>query len=95
LLAGVVSEFPRRYISHIHVRSLAVLFKSVDDEMMSQLPRGLRMDVQDRMAALDEPSSSQVLAASHHIFPVVFTQSFNLDIENVVFAVSADVGSAL
>jgi hypothetical protein len=59
LSAGVVSEFTRRYINHIHVRSLAVLFKSVDDELLSQVlgkfPRGLRMDVQDRMAAIDEP----------------------------------------
>jgi hypothetical protein len=35
------------------------LFKSVDDELLSQVlgkfPRGLRMDVQDRMAAIDEP----------------------------------------
>jgi hypothetical protein len=53
------------------------------------------MDEQDRMAALDKPSSSQVLAASYHIFPVVFNQSFNFDTENVGFAVSADVGSAL
>ena len=98
LSAGVVSEFTRRYINHIHVRSLAVLFKSVDDELLSQVlgkfPRGLRMDVQDRMAAIDEPSSRQVLAASHHILAAVFTQCFDPDLEDVGFAVSADVGSA-
>ena len=98
LSAGVVSEFTRRYINHIHVRSLAVLFKSVDDELLSQVlgkfPRGLRMDVQDRMAAIDEPSSRQVLAASHHILAAVFTRCFDPDLEDVGFAVSADVGSA-
>jgi hypothetical protein len=98
LSAGVVSEFTRRYINHIHVRSLAVLFKSASaeelQETLAKFPRGLRMDVQDRMAAIDEPSSRQVLAASHHILAAVFTQCFDPDLEDVGFAVSADVESA-
>ena len=97
LSAGVVSEFTRRYINHIHVRSLAVLFKSADSELLSQVlakfPRGLRMDVQDRMVAIEEPSSRQVLAASHHILAAVFTQCFDPDLEDVGFAISADIGS--
>jgi len=53
------------------------------------------MDVQDRIMALDDPSASRGLAALQHIFPAFFTKSFNLDIENFGFAISADVGSAL
>lgn len=98
LSAGMVSEFTRRYINHIHVRSLAVLFKLADSELSSEVlpkfPRGLRMDVQDRMMAIEEPSSRQVMAASHHILAAVFTQCFDPDLEDVGFAVSADVGSA-
>ena len=52
------------------------------------------MDEQDRMAALDKPSSSQVLAASHHILAAVFTQCFDPDLEDIVFAALADVGFA-
>lgn len=63
-------------------------------QVLGKFPRGLRMDVQDRMAAIDEPSSRQVLAASHDILTAVFTQCFDPDLEDVGFAVSADVGSA-
>lgn len=70
LSAGAVSEFTRRYINRIHVRSLAVLFKSVDDELLSQVlgkfPRGLQMDVQDRMAAIDEPLEKGVGCLASH-----------------------------
>tara|TARA_B100001250_G_scaffold153146_1_gene131523 strand:+ start:121 stop:282 length:162 start_codon:yes stop_codon:yes gene_type:complete len=53
------------------------------------------MDVQDRIMALDDPSASKGLAALQYIFLAVFIKSFNLDIENFGFAISADVGSAL
>lgn len=53
------------------------------------------MDVQDRMMALDDPSGSKGPAALQHIFLAVFIKSFNLDIANFGFAISADVGSAL
>jgi len=35
------------------------------------------LTLQDRMAAIDEPSSRQVLAASHHILAAVFTRCFD------------------
>ena len=52
------------------------------------------LTLQDRMTAIDEPSSRQVLAASHHILAAVFTQCFDPDLEDIVFAALADVGSA-
>jgi len=94
--AGMVSEFTRRYLNHIHVRSLAVLFKSADpeelQETLAKFPRGLRMDVQDRMAAIEPPSPARTLAASHHLLAAVFTQCFDSDLEDVGFSLPAYAG---
>jgi len=90
---GMVSEFTRRYLNHIHVRSLAVLSKPASaeelQETLAKFPRGLRMDVQDRMAAIGPPSAAQTLAATHHILAAVFTQCFDPDLEDVGFSLSA------
>ena len=88
---GMVSEFTRRYLNHIHVRSLAALFKPCMEEELAEtlakFPRGLRMDIQDRLAAIEEPGQAQLLAATHHILAAVFTQCFDEDLEDVGFAV--------
>lgn len=91
---GMVSEFTRRYINHIHVRSLAVLFKPcTEDELgetLAKFPRGLRMDIQDSLAVIEEPSQAQILAASHHVLGAVFTKCFKEDFENVGFTIPSE-----
>ncbi|MDP6679600.1 MAG: hypothetical protein QGG72_11950 [Verrucomicrobiota bacterium] len=93
---GMVSEFTRRYLNHIHVRSLAVLFKPASEEelqeTLAKFPRGLRMDVQDRMAAIEPPGAARTLAASHHVLAAVFTQCFDPDLDDVGFTLPAYVG---
>ena len=90
---GMVSEFTRRYINHIHVRSLATLFKPCTEkelgETLAKFPRGLRMDIQDSLAVIEEPSQAQILAASHHVLAAVFTKCFKEDFENVGFTVAS------
>ena len=90
---GMVSEFTRRYLNHIHVRSLAVLFKPASaeelQETLAKFPRGLRMDVQDRMAAIEPPSAARTRAAAHHVLAAVFTQCFDPDLEDVGFSLPA------
>ena len=92
---GMVSEFTRRYLNHVHVRSLAVLFKSASaeelQETLAKFPRGLRMDVQDRMAVIEPPSEAQTLAAAHHILAALFAQCFDPDLEGVGFSLPAYV----
>jgi len=87
---GMVSEFTRRYLNHVHVRSLAVLFKSASaeelQETLAKVPRGLRMDVQDRMAVIEPPSEAQTLAAAHHILAALFAQCFDPHLEGVGFS---------
>ena len=91
---GMVSEFTRRYLNHIHVRSLATLFKPCTEEELAEtlakFPRGLRMDIQDRLAAIKEPGQAQLLSASHHILAAVFTQCFDEDLEDVGFVVPSE-----
>ena len=91
---GMVSEFTRRYLNHIHVRSLATLFKPCTEEeleeTLAKFPRGLRMDVQDRLAVIEVPGEAQVLASSHHILAAVFTQCFDEDLADVGFVVPSD-----
>ena len=91
---GMVSEFTRRYINHIHVRSLATLFKPCTEkelgETLAKFPRGLRMDIQDSLAVIEEPSQAQILAASHHVLGAVFTKCFKEDFENVGFTIPSE-----
>ena len=91
---GMVSEFTRRYLSHIHVRSLATLFKPCTEqelgETLAKFPRGLRMDIQDRLGRIEEPSEARILSASHHILAAVFTQCFEEDFEDVGFVVPSE-----
>ena len=91
---GMVSEFTRRYLSHIHVRSLATLFKPCTEEelegTLAKFPRGLRMDIQDRLGAIEEPGEARILSASHHILAAVFTQCFDEDLEDVGFVVPSE-----
>lgn len=91
---GMVSEFTRRYLNHIHVRSLATLFKPCTEEelgeTLAKFPRGLRMDIQDRLAVVEEPSQTQVLAAAHHILAAVFTQCFDEELEDVGFELPSE-----
>ena len=87
---GMVSEFTRRYLNHIHVRSLRRCSSRAKRELaetLAKFPRGLRMDIQDRLAAIEEPGQAQLLAATHHILAAVFTQCFDEDLEDVGFAV--------
>ena len=91
---GMVSEFTRRYLSHIHVRSLATLFKPCTEEeleeTLAKFPRGLRMDIQDRLGAIEEPGQARILSASHHILAAVFNQCFDEDLEDVGFVVPSE-----
>ena len=93
---GMVSEFTRRYLNHVHVRSLAVLFKPASpeelQETLAKFPRGLRIDVQDRMAAIKPLGVSQEREASHHILAAVFAECFDPDLEDVGFVLPAYVG---
>ena len=89
----ILAEFTRRYLNHIHVRSLAVLFKPASaeelQETLAKFPRGLRMDVQDRMAAIEPPSAARTRAAAHHVLAAVFTQCFDPNLEDVGFSLPA------
>jgi len=91
---GMVSEFARRYLNHIHIRSLATLFKLCTEEelgeTLAKFPRGLRMEVQDRLALIEEPSDAQILAAAHHILAAVFTQCFDEEFEDVGFVLPSE-----
>ena len=73
-----------------------MLFKPASEEelqeTLAKFPRGLRMDVQDRMAAIEPPSAARTLAASHHVLAAVFTQCFDPDLDDVGFALPAYVG---
>ena len=59
-------------------------------ETLAKFPRGLRMDIQDRLSAIEEPGQAQLLAATHHILAAVFTQCFDEDLEDVGFAVPSE-----
>ena len=91
---GMDKELQRRYLSHNHVRSLATLFKPCTEEelegTLAKFPRGLRMDIQDRLGTIEEPSEARILSASHHILAAVFTHCFDEDFEDVGFVVPSE-----
>ena len=91
---GMVSEFTRRYLNHIHVRSLATLFKPcTEEELEGTLAKPARVEdgYSGSTCGDEEPErGADLSSASHHILASVFTQCFEEDFEDVGFVAPSE-----